>query len=112
MGTWSTEIKGNDTTLDIYSNFFDKYNKGGSQVWTSNQIKLEFADYFSDSEDKNNSLFGLALAQWETKSLEPELLKEVKGIIDSGADLELWKELGADETTIEERKSELQNFLN
>nr|WP_298996055.1 hypothetical protein [uncultured Allomuricauda sp.] len=111
MGAWSTEIKGNDTTLDVYSNFFDKYNKGGNQVWVSKEIKVEFADYFSDSDDRNNSLFGLALAQWETKSLEPEILKEVKEIIDSGADLELWKELGADDKTIKERKKELQNFL-
>jgi hypothetical protein len=51
------------------------------------------------------------LAQWETKSLEPEILKQVKKIIDSGTDLELWKELGADEKTIQERKTELQNFL-
>ncbi|WP_242206688.1 hypothetical protein [Aestuariivivens insulae] len=111
MGVWNTEIKGNDTTLDIYSNFFDKYNYGGNQVWVSEEIKTEFADYFSDSEDRNNSLFGLALAQWETKSLEPEILKEVKEIIDSGTDLELWKKLGADEKTLKKRKTKLQDFL-
>ena len=111
MGVWNTEIKGNDTTLDIYSNYFEKYNNGGNQVWVSNEIKTEFADYFSDSDDRNNSLFGLALAQWETKSLEPEILSQVKEIINNGTDLELWKELGADEKTIQERKSELQNFL-
>ncbi len=111
MGVWNTEIKGNDSTLDIYSNFFEKYNNGRNQVWVSNEIKTEFADYFSDSNDRNNSLFGLALAQWETKSLEPEILKQVKEIIDSGTDLKLWKELGADEKTIKKRKTELQNFL-
>ena len=111
MGVWNTEIKGNDTTLDIYSNFFEKYNNGGNQVWVSNEIKTEFADYFSDSDDRNNSLFGLALAQWETKSLESEIFKQVKEIIDNGTDLELWKELGADEKTIQERKTELDNFL-
>ncbi|KAB1160473.1 hypothetical protein F7018_00935 [Tenacibaculum aiptasiae] len=111
MGVWNTKIKGNDTTLDIYSSFFEKYNNGGNQVWVSNQIKKEFANYFSDSDDRNNSLFGLALAQWETKSLEPEILFMVKEIIDNGIDLELWKELGADEKTIQERKTELQNFL-
>lgn len=111
MGIWNTEIKGNDTTLDIYSNFFEKYNNGGSQVWVSNEIKTEFADYFSDSDDRNNSLFGLALAQWETKSLEPEILVQVKEIIESGNDLKLWKDLGADEKTIQDRKTELKNFL-
>lgn len=111
MGVWNTEIKGNDTTLDIYSNFFDKYNNGGNQVWVSNEIKTEFEDYFSDLDDRNNSLFGLALAQWETKSLEPEIYKTVKEIIENGTDLELWKELGADQKTLNDRKSELENFL-
>ena len=111
MGVWNTEIKGNDTTLDIYSNFFDKYNNGGNQVWVSNEIKAEFEDYFSDSDDRNNSLFGLALAQWETKSLEPEIYKTVKEIIENGTDLDLWKELGADKKTLNNRKSELENFL-
>ncbi|CAL2084593.1 hypothetical protein [Tenacibaculum sp. 190524A02b] len=111
MGTWSTEIKGNDTTLDIYSFFFDKYNNGGNQAWISKEIKAEFADYFSDSDDRNNSLFGLALAQWETKSLESEVLDQIKQIIDNGIDLKLWKELGADEKTIQERKIKLQDFL-
>lgn len=111
MGVWNTEIIGNDTTLDIYSNFFERYNNGGNQVWISNEIKTEFSHYFSDSDDRNNSLFGLALAQWETKSLELEILMQVKEIIDSGTDLKLWKELGADEKTIQKRKTELQNFL-
>ncbi len=111
MGVWNTEIKGNDTTLDIYSNFFDKYNKGGNQVFVSNKIKQEFNDYFTNYEDKNNSFFGLALAQWETKSLESEIYKTVKQIIENGTDLKLWKELGADEKTIKNRKSELDNFL-
>lgn len=111
MGVWNTEIKGNDTTLDIYSNFFDKYNNGENQVFSSNEVKEEFSDYFADYEDKNNSFFGLALAQWETKSLEPEIYKTVKEIIDNGTDLELWKELGADKKTLNDRKTELEKFL-
>tara|TARA_R110002126_G_scaffold291348_1_gene451771 strand:+ start:70 stop:753 length:684 start_codon:yes stop_codon:yes gene_type:complete len=111
MGVWNTEIKGNDTTLDIYSNFFDKYNNGGNQIYVSKEIQEEFSDYFTDYEDKNNSFFGLALAQWETKSLNPEIHKKVKQIIENGEDLELWKELGADEKTLKERKAELNKFL-
>jgi hypothetical protein len=29
MGTWGTAIKNNDAFADIYSEFFDLYNKGG-----------------------------------------------------------------------------------
>jgi len=111
MGTWNTDIKGNDTTLDIYSNFFDKYNQGENQIYVSNEIKQDFKDYFMDTDDRNNSFFGLALAQWETKCLEPEIFKEVEKIIKNGIDLELWKQLGADEKMLKKRQKELDKFL-
>ncbi len=111
MGTWGTKIMDNDTTADIYSNFFDKYNKGGGQAYVSKEIKKEFHEYFNDYEDKNNSFFGLAQAQWETKSLEPEVYEIVKGLIENGTDLKLWKELDADKAMIAERKVVLENFL-
>ena len=101
----------NDTTADIYSNFFEKYNKGGGQAYVSKEIRQEFHDYFSDYEDKNNSFFGLALAQWETKSLELEVFNIVKEIIENGTDLKLWKELDADKEMIAERKVVLEKFL-
>lgn len=112
MGTWNTTIKGNDTTLDIYQNFFDRYNEGEDQIQVSKSIQNDFKEYFQDSDDRNNSLFGLALAQWETKCLEQKIFKEVKEIIETNGDLKLWKELGADEKTIKRRKKVLDKFLN
>jgi len=111
MGTWNTKITGNDTTSDIYSNFFDLYNEGANPVDVSEKIKIDFQDYFNDSDDKNNSFFGLALAQWETKCLENNVLNTVKNIIEKGADIKLWLDLGADEKAIKKREKELQKFL-
>lgn len=75
------------------------------------QIQSELAEMFADYDDKNNCLFGLALAQWETKSLDPKVYNQVKEIIATGNDLEVWKGLGADNKTIEKRKKELGKFL-
>lgn len=111
MGTWNTKINGNDTFQDIYQNFFDAYNQGQEPADISKQIQADFAEIFADYDDKNNSLFGLALAQWETKSLDQSVYKKVKEIIESGNDLEVWKGLGADDKTIEKRKLELDKFL-
>jgi hypothetical protein len=111
MGTWNTKINGNDTFQDIYQNFFDLYNQGQNPVDISKQIQDDFAEMFNDYDDKNNSLFGLALAQWETKSLDPTVYKQVKEIIETDSDLKVWKELGADNKTIEKRKKELDKFL-
>ena len=111
MGTWNTKINGNDTFQDIYQNFFDLYNQGQNPVDISKQIQDDFAEMFNDYDDKNNSLFGLTLAQWETKSLDPTVYKQVKEIIETDNDLEVWKGLGADNKTIEKRKKELNKFL-
>lgn len=111
MGTWNVKIKGNDTTLDIYSCFFDRYNSGEEPENISESIIEEFHPYFEDYDDKNNAYFGLALAQWETKTLAGEIFNTVKNIITSGSDLKLWAELGADEKTINRRKIELEKFL-
>lgn len=111
MGTWNTKITGNDTTLDVYSNFFEIYNEGANPTNVSEQIKEDFQEYFEDSDDRNNSLFGLALAQWETKCLEKEVFETVRSIIENGEDLQVWSDLGADEMTIKKREKELQKFL-
>ncbi len=109
MGTWNTSINGNDTFLDIYQNFFRLYNDGQNPIDISKQILEENEEMFNDYDDKHNSLFGLALAQWETKSLDPTILNQVKEIIESGKDLELWE--GLDAKTLKKRQSVLDKFL-
>jgi hypothetical protein len=112
LGTWNTKINGNDTFQDIYKNFFDLYNQGLNPIDISKQIQDDFAVMFNDYDEKHNSLFGLALAQWETKSLDPTVYQQVKEIIETDNDLEVWKRLGADSKTIEKRKKELDYFLS
>ena len=111
MGTWNTKINGNDTFQDIYQNFFDAYNQGQEPADISKQILTDFAEMFEDSDDCNNCIFGLALAQWETKSLDQAIYKQVKEIIESDNDVEVWKALGANEKSIKQRKVVLDKFL-
>lgn len=112
MGTWNSKIDGNNTFQDIYQNFFDLYNVGQNPIDISKQIQHDFAEMFNDYDDRNNSLFGLSFAQWETKSLDPTIFKQVKEIIESGKDLEVWKGLGADEKTLKKRQLVLDKFLS
>jgi hypothetical protein len=111
MGTWDIKINGNDTFLDIYDYFFNLYNQGEDPITISLQILRNFADSFEDYDEKNDSLFALALAQWETKSLNPEIFDQVKKIIESGNDMDRWKESGADEKTLKKRQVVLNKFL-
>lgn len=111
MGTWNTSLKGNDTFLDIYQNFLESYNQGKDPKRISLEIQEDYGDIFHDHEDGNNSFFALALAQWETKSQDESILKKVKEIIETGKEIELWKELGADQKSITQRQITLNNFL-
>ena len=114
MGTWGTAITSNDTYIDIYSEFFSQYNKGKDLTEISNYLITSNQDIIAekDSSDCHNFWFALAMAQWETKSLKPDTLLKVKAIIESGKDLEQWKQLGANANDIAKRKKALDIFLN
>lgn len=111
MGHWGVSIKSNDTFADIYADFFELYNEGQEPKVVSEKIKEKYSDLADDYEDGHNFWFTLAQAQWDCKALQNDVYSKVKGFIDSGQNLDLWRELGADEKEIEKRKDILEKFL-
>ena len=111
MGTWSAAIDGNDTFQDVYTAFFDLYNRGVGVEEISKKILADHQELFEDYEDKNNALFALALAQWETQSLGLDILNKVKQIIENDEDIDFWKSLNADPKSLIKRKAVLYKFL-
>ena len=65
----------------------------------------------NDKDDCNNFWFALAKAQWECKQLDKDIFDRVKKIVEAGADLEVWRQLDADEKDIKKRKVVLDKFL-
>lgn len=111
MGTWGTGIKDNDTSSDIYDDFYDKYNSGETPQNISKELISDNKSLIKNPDDCNNFWFALALAQWETKSLQPDVYEKVKSIIDSKIDLQIWKELDSVEQDIKKREIVLNKFL-
>lgn len=111
MGTWGTTIKDSDAFADIYDEFFELYNKGGQPDSISKKILADNWEMLEIEEEKHSLWFALALSQWETKSLDSKVFSTVESIIKSGADIELWLNLGASEQNIEKRKIVLEKFL-
>lgn len=112
MGTWGTAISSNDTYEDIFSEFMDLYDNGLEPSEISKRIINQNTDLIDDSEDKNNFWFALAMAQWQCKSLDSDLFQRVKTIIETGQDIKIWEELGADKKDINKRKKALDSFLD
>lgn len=111
MGTWGIAIKDNDAFADIYGEFFDLYNKGEKPEIVSQKLRSDYWEILEIEEEKHSYWFAFALAQWETKSLQPDVLSKVENIISSGDDLNLWKKLGATDSYIRKRKNALDKFL-
>lgn len=111
MGTWGTAINSNDTSADIFADFFDLYNEGISVKDISEKLIRQNKETIDNPDDCNNFWFTLALCQWECKELENSLFEKVKKIIESKSDLEVWKELDASKSDIKKREKDLEKFL-
>lgn len=111
MGTWGTAIKSNDTSSDVYDEFYELYNEGEDPNSIAQKLIKENDELVNDPENSNNFWFALALALWETSALTEDIYSKVKKRIESGQDLKVWRELGADENDIKNRKNVLENFL-
>lgn len=111
MAAWGIAISSNDTYADIYGTFFNLYNDGLAVVEIAERLVADNKETISDRYDSNNFWFALAKAKWECKELDTDLLNRIKELIESGSDLEIWRELGADKEDINKRKIVLKNFL-
>jgi len=111
MGSWGTAISSNDTYSDIYSEFFDLYNNGLDVSEISKKLISDNKEILNDPDECNNLWFALAKAQWECKQLDKNVFDQVKKIVETGADIDIWRELNANEKDIKKRKFILDKFL-
>lgn len=111
MGSWYYKVGESDTFADVYEHFFDQYNNGATPKIAAKSVRDELGEYLADYDDQFDASFALALAQWETQSLEPSLLEKVRHCIESGAELGNWEERGADSATLKKRATALTAFL-
>lgn len=112
MGAWGTGISSNDTFADIYDEFFDLYNEGFDVKEITAKLISDKQETINEPDDCNNFWFALAKAQWECKELDQNVFEQVKQIIESGSDIEVWKSLDAQEKDLKKRQIVLDKFLD
>ena len=106
MGTWSASIFGNDTSLDVKDEFFERYNQGEELEDIKKDLLFDI-----DDEDRFNVMFALAQCMWEVGQLDESFLSDIEKVIESKEDLAVLEELGADKSFIKQRTSNLEKFF-
>ncbi|WP_338358590.1 hypothetical protein [Yeosuana marina] len=111
MGSWGTGISSNDVYEDINQEFFELYNQGMDVQAITEKLVKENKELIESREDQNNFWISIAKFQWECKALDPVILKQIKDIVETEKDLELWEELNASKSDITKRRKVLEAFL-
>lgn len=111
MGTWDTGLSSNDTYSDIYGEFIDLYNDGTSVTEITKKLIADNQETINTREDSSNFWFAIANGQWECKELDKEIFSKVEEIIESGMDIEIWRELDCSQSDLKKREQVLSKFL-
>ena len=107
MGTWGPEIFSDDLAADVRDGFAALLEKGippadaRKRLWESLGM--------AESAENETRIFWLALAQTQLElvCLEDTVRQKALAIIDSGSSLADWRDSGAEEQLLRQRKAEL-----
>ena len=113
MGCWGMSLTQSDDFCEVYDSFMERYDEGEAVSAIREAILAEHTREF-DPEDSilHDMYFALAKAGWMCCEQSPEILERVKSIIESGANLEFYRELGANERDLAQRQKKLAAFWN
>ena len=112
MGTWGTAIFSNDLAADLRQDFKDciaeKKTPAEAReiLWKSNGFSVEDGE----NEDTREFWLVLSLIEWGLGRLEDCVKEKALEIISSGANVEDWRNLGAEPSEIKKRAVVLQEL--
>ena len=112
MGVWGMGITQSDEYCEVYERFLEEYDAGKPVACITEDILEEYLAEF-DMEDGvlHDVYFALAKGQWMCGGIRPEMMHKVTGIIESGANLDFYQELGSPPADLTLRKRNLHKFL-
>ena len=106
MGAWGTGMYQDDTTCDIKDEYITYLQIGMTNEEATKKVIEENDWCFEDEEEGALLWFALADTQWKYGRLLDEVKEKAIECIDSGIDLEKWRE--EDEKLCEKRKKVLE----
>lgn len=110
MGSWGTGISGNDTAMDLRSEYqaaFYYFDVGTALKKIDKYVRDEGFDE-SDEGEWCDYFYSLADFMWKKGILTEPIKKRAIEMIDTGFGLEIWEESG--KAALKERKKVLEKF--
>ncbi len=111
MGCWGMGLNQSDEYCEVYETFMERYDEGMAVAEIREELLSHYLKEFSkDDPILHDVYFALAKAGWMCCDQSPEILERVKAIIESGANLDFYRELGADDRDLALRQKKLGAF--
>jgi hypothetical protein len=100
-----------DEYCEVYENFMESYDEGRAVAEIREEIlSKHLKEFDKDDPILHDVYFALAKAGWMCCVQSPEILERVNAIIESGANLDFYRELGADDRDLALRQKKLRSF--
>ncbi len=111
MGIWGMGLTQSDLFCEVYECFMGRYNNGDEVSLIVSDILAEYHKAFSDDDVLHDVYFALAKAEWMCCAQSEYIINKVKEIIESNANISLYRNLGAPEADLKLRRKNLEKFL-
>lgn len=112
MGCWGMGMAQNDEFCECYDTFMEEYDNGKAVAEITAGILAKYHTEFDDDDGiMHDVYFALAKAEWMCCEQSELVLNRVKEIIESGANIEFYRELEATEKDLIVRQRNLEKFL-
>ncbi len=113
MGCWGMGITQSDEYCEIYDRFMEEYDEGKPLLDIKQDILDEYLEEFDEDDGVLHDVyFAIGKAEWMCGGISDEILDKITQIINSGANIEFYRELEATESDLKMRKKNLDKFLN
>jgi len=112
MGCWGMGMAQTDEFCEIYDRFIEEYDEGKPLIDIKKDILDEYLGQF-DADDGvlHDVYFAIGKAEWMCGGISDEVLEKIIQIVNSGANIEFYRELEATEKDLKQRKKNLDSFL-
>lgn len=113
MGCWGMGITQSDEYCEIYDRFIEEYDEGKPLLDIKQDILEEYLEEFDENDGVLHDVyFAIGKAEWMCGGISDEILEKITYIINSGANIEFYRELEASESDLKIRKKNLEKFLS